>query len=419
MRIAIVGSGVSGLVAAYLLNRQHEIEIFESRATAGGHANTVLAPREGGDPVPLDAGFIVYNERTYPNFTRLLRELDVETQPSDMSFGVRVEEDDFEFSSRGLRGYLAQPRNAFSATHLRMGLDWLRFQREGRAVLLQRQMLELPFAEYLERRGYCRPFKERIIIPLIASTWSNAPSDVLRFPTHYLLRFLERHGVLAWSDIPEWRWIRGGSRRYVQRILESLPPSAVHLDEPVAQVCRDEDGVELLRRQGGALRFDAVVLACHANEALRLLADPSEDERAVLGGFSYTRNQVALHTDQRVLPRNPHARAAWNFHITGSRGIPDTLTMSYDLNRLQGILGETRYCVSVNPSEDLDPSHVIATFEYEHIVYTLETLKMQRRLERLQGERRTHYAGAHLGFGFHEDGAASGVRVAAQLGVTW
>jgi uncharacterized protein len=419
MRIAIVGAGVSGLVAAYLLNRQHEIEIFEARAAAGGHANNVLAPQEDGDPIPLDVGFVVYNERTYPHFTRLLRDLEVETQASDMSFGVRVERDDFEFSSRGLRGYLAQPRNAISATHLRMGLDVLRFQREGRAVLLQRQMRELPFAEYLERRGYSRPFKERIIIPLIASTWSNAPSDVLSFPTYYLLRFLEQHGVLAWNNIPEWRWIQGGSRRYVQRILESLAPSAVHLDAPIAQVRRDEDGVDLWLRHGGTLRFDAVVLACHANHALRLLADPSEDERDVLGGFSYTRNQVALHTDQHVLPRNPHARAAWNFHVTGPRGIPDTLTMSYDLNRLQGILGETRYCVSVNPSEDLDPSRVIATVEYEHIVYTLETLKMQRRLEALQGERRTYYAGAHLGYGFHEDGAASGVRVAARLGVTW
>ena len=416
MRIAIIGAGVSGLVAAYLLNRQHEVEIFESRATAGGHANTVLAPQQGCEPIPLDVGFVVYNERTYPDFSRLLRELEVETQPSDMSFGVRVEQDDFEFSSRGLRGYLAQPRNVFSVAHLRMGLEMLRFQREGRAVLRMRQALGLPFAAYLERRGYSRPFQERIIIPLIASTWSNAPSDVLGFPTYHLLRFLEQHGVLARNSIPEWRWIRGGARSYVQRILESLQSRAVHLDEPVAQVRRDQDGVDLSLRRGDTLRFDAVVLACHADQALRLLGDPSEDERSALGGFSYTRNQVALHTDERVLPRNPHAQAAWNFHITHPRGVPHTLTMSYDLNRLQGIPGDTRYCVSVNPSEDLDPSRVIATFDYEHIVYTLETPELQRRVEALQGARRTYYAGAHLGYGFHEDGAASGIRVAERLG---
>jgi len=419
MRIAIIGAGVSGLVAAYLLNRQHDVEIFESRATGGGHANTVMAPQHGGPPVPLDVGFIVYSERTYPHFSRLLRELEVETQPADMSFGVRVEDDDFEFSSRGLRGYLAQPRNALSAAHLRMGLDVLRFQREGRAVLRKGHALEVPFAEYLDQRGYGRPFQERIIIPLVASTWSNAPSDVLGFPTYYLLRFLEQHGVLARNSIPEWRWIRGGSRSYVQRILESLPPRAVHLDEPVEQVRRDELGIDLSLRHGGTLRFDAIVLACHADQALRLLADPSQEERVALSGFSYTRNQVALHTDERALPRSPHARAAWNFRIAGPRGVPDKLTMSYDLNRLQGIAGDTRYCVSVNHSEDLDPSRVIAMFEYDHVVYTLRTLEVQRSVEALQGAHRTYYAGAHLGYGFHEDGAASGVRVAERLGVAW
>lgn len=409
---------MSGLVAAYVMRHSHEVEIFEADERAGGHANTVLTTDVHGRELALDVGFIVYCERTYPVFARLLRELGVESQVSDMSFGVRTEPDGLEFSSRGLRGYLAQPRNAFNPRAIRMGLDVLRFQREARAALRRGDDPDIGFEQYLVEGGYGRDFRERVIIPLIASTWSNSPAEVLEFPVGYLFRFLEQHGVLARNSVPEWRWIRGGSRSYVERALAALPDGAVHLGAPVEAVRRDAEGVTVVSRHEADRRFDAVVLACHADQALAML-DASEAEREALGGFAYARNNVVLHTDERVLPRNRHARAAWNYlHVEG-RDRPDTLTMSYDLNRLQRIGGDTHYCVSVNPGEDLNPSRVIASFGYAHPVYSRRTLEAQRRVEALQGERHTYYAGAHLGYGFHEDGAASGLRAAERLGARW
>lgn len=418
MRVAVIGAGVSGLVASYVLRREHEVELFEADSRAGGHANTVLIQDEHGHDLPLDVGFIVYCERTYPVFSRLLRELGVETQLSDMSFGVRTEPEGLEFSSRGVRGYLAQPRNLLNPTLVRAGLDVLRFQREAREVLDRGEAPSVGLEEYLRQRGYGQLFRERIIIPLIASTWSNSPADVLGFPVGYLFRFLEQHGVLARDSIPEWRWIVGGAHSYVRRILEAMPEGAVHLDTPVKAVRRDGEGVTLVTAYDVDRRFDAVVLACHADQALTLL-DASAAETRALEGFGYARNAVVLHTDQRVLPRNPWARAAWNYLHVGGRDLPDTLTMSYDLNRLQGIGGATHYCVSVNPGEDLDPSRVIATFQYSHPVYSMRTLEAQRQVEALQGANRTYYAGAHLGYGFHEDGAASGLQAAERLGVRW
>jgi len=418
MDIAIIGGGVSGLVAAYLLRRTHHVELFEARATAGGHANTVVVPDGRGGELPLDVGFIVYNERTYHVFARLLRELGVESQPSDMSFGVRAEEDDFEYSSRGWRGYLGRPRNLLNPKRALMGLDVLRFQRHARSVLRRDTLHDVPFEEYLRRGRYTRDFRERIIVPLIASTWSNAPADVLAFPTNYLFRFLEQHGVLALHSIPEWRWVVGGARRYVEAILRHLDPADVHVDTPVARVTRS-DGGACVHAGGEERRFDAVVLACHADQALKLLADPAEEEREALGGFRYAPNHVVLHTDERVLPRREWARAAWNYHRIERDGFPRTLTMSYDLTRLQRLPGDTTYCVSVNPGDRVAPERVLASFQYAHPVYSLATLEAQRQVEALQGRRATYFAGAHLGYGFHEDGARSGLAVAERLGVTW
>ena len=417
MNIAIVGSGVSGLVAAYLLQREHRIELFEQDRRAGGHANTVIVPTAEGD-LPLDVGFVTYNERTYPGFSRLLRELQIETQPSDMSFGVRREADGFEFSSRGLRGYLAQRRNALNPVHVRMLIDVARFQRDARRVLKHNASHDVSFADYLASRSFGRAFRERLIVPLIAATWSNARADVLGFPANYLFRFLEQHGVLSANSIPEWRWLRGGSRAYVQSILSSLAEGVLHLGEPVVRVARDLEGVSLTTAGGYERRFDAVVLACHPDEARSLLADASQAERVALDGFRYVPNRVVLHTDERLLPRRDWARAAWNFQLADSDA-RDALTMTYDLNRLQSLDGPTRYCVSINPGDSVDPSRVIAAFDYAHPLYTMQTLEAQRRLQALNGDRHTYFAGAYQGYGFHEDGVQSAVRVAAQLGVCW
>ncbi len=419
MHIAIIGAGVSGLVAAYLAQRRHRVELFEARETAGGHANTVVTHDAAGQELALDVGFVVYSERTYPVFTRLLRELGVVSRPSDMSFGVSSEQDRFEYSSRGWRGYLGSPRNLLSLRRAIMGLDVLRFQRDARTVLRRDALHDVPFEEYLRRGRYGRDFRERIIVPLIASTWSNSPADVLAFPTNYLFRFLEQHGVLALGSIPEWRWIVGGARTYVDAILRTLAPGSVHCGTPIVRVTRQFDGACVALSGGEERHFDAVVLACHADQALAMLGDASPDEREALGGFAYGRNRVVLHTDARVLPRRPSARAAWNYHRGGQAGLPSTLTMTYDLNRLQSLPGPDTYCVSVNPANNLNEASIIAEFDYSHPIYSLRTLDAQRRVLALQGVRHTYFAGAHLSYGFHEDGARSGVDVAERLGVPW
>lgn len=420
MRIAVVGAGVSGLTAAHLLRGAHDVSLFESLDRAGGHANTVTIPGSDGRVLDLDVGFIVYNERTYPGFARLLRELRVETQQSDMSFSVRCGATGLEFSSRGIRGYLAQPANALRLRHGRMLIDLLRFHREARQALDRDELHDLPFGEFLSRRHFGHEFTQHLIIPLTASTWSNAPSDILRFPCNYLFRFLEQHGVLAPNRIPEWRWVRGGARSYVDAIVGGLDQANVNLGASLRGIRRTATGIDLTREDGRTASFDAVVLATHPAASLALLDDPSPDEVAALRGFTYAPNQVVLHNDPRVLPRREAARASWNYYHGRCQPMPEQLTMSYDLNRLEGIdSAEPHFCVSVNPGDLVDPSRVVASFDYEHPVYTPETLVAQQRLEALQGVRRTHFAGAYLGYGFHEDGVQSGIRVAARLGVNW
>ncbi|GMU40229.1 MAG: amine oxidase [Chloroflexota bacterium] len=418
-RIAVIGAGVSGLVAAHLLSRHHHVEVFEREPRAGGHANTVVTTDALGREVPLDVGFIVYSERTYPGFTRLLRELEVSTRPSEMSFSVRNDAEDFEFSSRGARGYLARPRNLLRPSHWRMILDVVRFQRDARRVVAQDTMHDISFGEYLARRRFGRDFIDRLIVPLTAATWSNAPADIVRFPANYLFRFLQQHGVLAPNSVPEWRWIEGGARTYVQRILAGLPEGSVHLGAPVREV-RREDGSVCVSIEGcPPRRFDAVVMACHSDQALALLGDADDDERDALGGIRYAPNHVVLHTDARLLPRREAARAAWNYQHMDGDSARETLTMTYDLNRLQRMAGDTHYCVSVNPGDRVDPRTVIAELDYAHPVFSMETLAAQRRLEAGNGRRNTYFAGAYLGYGFHEDGVQSAIRVARRLGVDW
>lgn len=414
MKIAIVGAGVAGLTAAYLLDREHDVELFERNDYAGGHAHTVTVGA-GDHRVGLDTGFIVYNEHTYPGFTKLLRELDVSTKPGDMSISVRCRACDIEYSSRGVNGMLAQRRSALLPRRWRLGLDIFRFYRDTRAALTEGAYEHATLGDFLRERGYGDEFVRHFIVPLAAAVWSTPSGDVREFPARYFLRFLFNHGIIGLQPAFVWRTVAGGSQSYV-RAMTATFSCRTRLATPVQSIRRDTDGVDVTLAGGEIRRFDRVVLACHADEALALLEDASDEERRALGGFSYTANAVTLHTDGTVLPERAAAQASWNYDTQDCRDASAPLAMTFHLNRLQALDEFENYCVSLN-APNVKRDTIIAEMTYEHPRYTFQTLDAQSGVERLQGQRRTHYAGAHLGYGFHEDGVASGARVGAALGI--
>jgi uncharacterized protein len=396
MRIAVVGSGISGLGAAHVLSRAHHVEVFEREPRAGGHANTVVH-----DGLALDTGFLVHNVRNYPLLTRLFRELGIAAHESDMSFSVSCGGCGLEYSGR--RPF-AQPANAASPRFLALLWEIGRWLRTARPEDESQSL-----AEYLDVHGYSRRFRRHFLVPMTSALWSTAPGRALEFPAAYAIRFFANHGMLGFGRF-RWRTVTGGSHRYVDAIAARLG-RRLRLGAGVRSVRRSEAFVEL--RIGDAIeRFDRVVLATHADQALALLEDPTPDERRVLGQFAYTSNDAVLHTDSRLLPRTAAARASWNYRL-GDDGRP---TITYHLNRLQALDAERDYCLTLN--EDIPEEHVLQRFTYEHPLYTVATLRAQGELPRLAGGR-THYAGAYFGNGFHEDGLASGVAVSRALGVDW
>lgn len=396
MRIAVVGSGISGLGAAHVLSRAHHVEVFEREPRAGGHANTVVH-----DGLALDTGFLVHNVRNYPLLTRLFRELGIAAHESDMSFSVSCGGCGLEYSGR--RPF-AQPANAASPRFLALLWEIGRWLRTARPEDESQSL-----AEYLDVHGYSRRFRRHFLVPMTSALWSTAPGRALEFPAAYAIRFFANHGMLGFGRF-RWRTVTGGSHRYVDAIAARLG-RRLRLGAGVRSVRRSEAFVEL--RIGDAIeRFDRVVLATHADQALALLEDPTPDERRVLGQFAYTSNDAVLHTDSRLLPRTAAARASWNYRL-GDDGRP---TITYHLNRLQALDAERDYCLTLN--EDIPEEHVLQRFTYEHPLYTVATLRAQGELPQLAGGR-THYAGAYFGNGFHEDGLASGVAVSRALGVDW
>lgn len=413
MKIAVVGGGVSGLTAAYLLNRTHDIELFEQNDYAGGHAHTVVA-EVGGRELGLDTGFIVYNDHTYPGFSGLLRELGVATNESDMSISVRCRACRVEYSSRGLGGMLAQRSSVLRPARWPLGWDTLRFFRDTRRVLREGSYEQATLDAFLRDRRYSGEFVRHFMVPLASAVWSTPPAAIGELPARYFLGFLQNHGIIGLQPAFVWRTVRGGSREYVRRLTASFD-YRVRLSTPVRAVWRDAEGVRITLDDGRERAFDKVVLACDADQALKLLADPSKEERRALGGFSYTANRAILHTDSAMLPRRPAARASWNYATDDCRGGGGMLGMTYHLNRLQALDEPVDYCVSLNAR--VAPAAVICDMTYEHPAYTFGTLAAQQALASVNGARHTYYAGAHLGYGFHEDGFQSGVRVAALLGV--
>jgi predicted NAD/FAD-binding protein len=405
MRVAVIGAGVSGLGAAHLLARSHDVTLFERESRAGGHVRTV---RHG--PLALDTGFLVHNGPNYPLLTRLFEELGVKVQHAEMSFSVSCGHCGLEWSGR--RPF-AQPRRAVDPRFVGLLREVVRWLRTARRSLDEADYEACTLEEYAAGRGYSARFRSHYLVPLTSSLWSTAPERALDFPAAYAIRFFERHGMLGFGRF-RWRSVVGGAGTYVDALLDRFA-GTVRLGTGVRSLARDADGVTVRTEADEALRFDKVVVATHADQARRLLEDPSDAERRLLGAWRSTRNEVALHTDSRLLPRARAARASWNYQVNGST----RPTITYYLNTLQRLETDDDWCVTLNRTADVDPDRIVDTAVFEHPLFTVESMRTQPELARLSGERHTLYAGAYQGYGFHEDGFSSGVRAAGALGVPW
>ena len=418
MRIAVVGAGVSGLVVAHMLHATHDVVVFEAGDHAGGHANTVRVDTPNQTHY-VDTGFVVFNDRNYPCFERLLERLAIGWQGSTMSFSVSDGTGDFEYSSASALGLFAKPGHLISPRFHRMLTDLVRFNRSARRLLIAERE-DPTLGEWLERQRFSRAFIERLIVPQVSAVWSADPSQRWSFPARFLARFFANHGMLSFFGRPRWRTIPGGSIRYVRALVEPLG-ERVRLRTPVYALERRHDHVLVRARGREDERFDQVVLATHSDQALALLSDASDSEREILGSIPYQPNEAALHTDVRMLPRRRRAWASWNYHLSEPRDRVSAasskgVAVTYHMNRLQSLRAERELCVTLNRSEEIDPSKLIRTISYAHPLYTAAGVRAQRRHEEISGRNRTHYCGAYWGWGFHEDGVRSAVHVAERLG---
>lgn len=416
MRIAVVGSGISGLVAAHFLVDHHEVVVFEALDRLGGHTHTHQLEVDGRQ-YAVDSGFIVFNDWTYPNFLKLLERLQVPWQESDMGFSVRSEVSGLEYAGKSLDTLFAQRGNLLRPSFLGMVRDILRFHREAPGLLSSADEGPGPsLSEYLRAGRYGERFAEDYLLPMGAAIWSASRAQMLAFPARYFVQFFANHGMLSVDERPTWRVVRGGSGSYIGPISRAFA-KGVRTSSPVQSIRRYPGGVGIRVRGQDEERFDAVVVAAHADEALQLLADPSEAERSVLGAFGYQENEAVLHTDSSLLPRKKKAWAAWNYHQLGV-GPEARVAVSYWMNRLQSIDGPTQFLVTLNRGDAVDPKKVLRRMTYHHPVYTHDAVQAQGRWHEVNGVQQTWFAGAYWGYGFHEDGVKSGLRVAAALGVT-
>ncbi|HVN52620.1 MAG TPA: FAD-dependent oxidoreductase [Acidimicrobiales bacterium] len=415
MRIAIVGTGISGLVCAHLLHPRHDITVFEAGDHVGGHTNTVRVDLEG-ETHHVDTGFIVHNERNYPNFVELMNQLGVATQPSTMSFSVSDPRTGLEYRGTNLNTIFAQRRNLVRPSFLRMLADIVRFNRAAKRLLREANGTDesVSLEQFVRDGDYSPAFTDQFLVPLGASIWSADPETFTQFPAVAYARFMDNHGLLDLRGMPEWRTVTGGSQRYVDRITAPFA-ERIRLRDPVEKVVRTPDGVEVVSVLDGPEVFDRVILASHSDQALRLLADPSPAEREILGAIRYQPNVATLHTDERFLPRSPRARASWNYHLSGDGG--RTATLTYWMNRLQSIESRHQFLVTLNRHEDIDPDKVLGRYDYTHPVFDAGAMAAQRRRDEIQGVRGTFFAGAYWEYGFHEDGVRSALDVCRHFGV--
>ena len=412
MNIAIIGSGIAGLTVAHLLSRNHSVTLFEAASRLGGHTHTVDVTVDGRS-YAIDTGFIVYNDWTYPIFFRLLEQLGVASQPSQMSFSVRDPRSDFEYNGHSLNSLFAQRGNLLSPGFWGMLRDILRFNRQALLDLeKQRIPVDMTLGEYLRRNGYGARFIDHYIVPMGSAIWSMSLAAMLEFPLQFFVRFCKNHGLLSVNNRPQWRVIKGGSRSYIEPLSAGFR-EGIRLNCPVGRVERDDEGI-VLYSGAGRERFDKVVFACHSDQALGLLVQPSAAEHEILGALRYANNDVVLHTDTRLLPRRRLAWASWNYRLGGPAD--QAAAVTYNMNILQGIDSDTTFCVSLNQTANIEPARVLARFSYAHPQYSLAGLAAQGRWRELLGAQHTYYCGAYWANGFHEDGVVSALRVAAAFG---
>ncbi|KJH77058.1 MULTISPECIES: NAD(P)/FAD-dependent oxidoreductase [unclassified Pseudomonas] len=414
MKIAIIGSGISGLTSAHLLNRSHEITLFEASDWIGGHTHTVDVTVDGRN-YAVDTGFIVFNDWTYPNFIRLLGLLGVRFKPTTMSFSVTDPDSGLEYNGNNFNSLFAQRRNLLSPGFWGMLRDIVRFNKEAlRDLEEQRISADTTLDQYLKAGKYGERFILHYIVPMGSAIWSMSMADMLAFPLQAFVRFFKNHGLLSVTHRPQWQVIEGGSSAYVAPLIAPMA-DRIRVNCAVTRVERDADGV-VIHSAAGVERFDKVVFACHSDQALKLLSAPSAAEQSILGAMPYADNEVVLHTDTRLLPECELAQAAWNYRLGGPGHTSAAVT--YDMNLLQGIDSPTRFCVSLNQSAGISPFKVLAKYTYAHPQFSLSAVAAQARWEELNGANHTWYCGAYWGNGFHEDGVVSALRVAGALGET-
>jgi predicted NAD/FAD-binding protein len=415
-RIAVIGSGISGLAAAYYLSRKHEVFLYEREERIGGHTHTVTVESSRG-PLAIDTGFIVHNDRTYPNLIKLLAELGVPRVNSDMSFAVSCRETGYEYSSRGLGGFFAQWSNVFRKRPYRLFSEIRRFNREA-PQLLQQRPSDVTLADFLDEHRYSQEFRHFYLYPMTSAVWSCTPAAAEQFPAAMLIRFFDNHNFLTMTGQHQWKTIPGGCSRYIKPITAPFQ-SRIGTGVNIQKVARAADGVELHFADGRpSSRFDHAVFATNGDRVLPLFENPSHAERDVLRHFHTTENNVVLHTDDALLPKRKAARASWNYLLhPDSRNGSGPATITYHINRLQSLGVPENYCVTLNANAQIRPDKVLRKFVYHHPLFTIDAMRAQQRWSEISGVNRLHFAGAYWSYGFHEDGVNSALRVARTLGI--
>ncbi len=427
LNIAVVGAGAAGITAAYILSRKHKVTLFDSNTYVGGHTNTIVIPHGPDSGTPVDTGFIVFNDRTYPLLNELFRQLNVPIRKSDMSFSYFDEKTGFQYSSNVPDGLLAQRSNLFRPKFWKFLGDILKFNERSVRDLRSGMLGRVTMGEYLKAGGYSDLFVQSYILAMGAAIWSTPRGKMLEFPAETFVRFFENHGLLTLKDRPQWYTVTGGSHSYVKAFLKQFH-GGVHTHSPVQSIRREPDGVHVHLANHGKYHFDKVVIAAHADEALKMLDDPSKDEKRLLGVWQYSQNDTVLHTDVSVMPPNARAWASWNYVEEKEKGVRPLLeqkgsdpffpvSVSYDMNRLQGLKTHDRYFVTLNRLTSIPEDKIICKILYTHPTYTFESLASQKELPSLNGVRNTYFCGSYFGYGFHEDAVRSSVNVAKMFGM--